>query len=107
VETAYPKPYSKPTEHILALTSAKLSNTLCVMFSTRQAAKQLGLGAKTLSHYIATKKIPAPRILKVGSASLHAWTEEDIERVRRLLPKIANGRKTRHLKQRQKKKPNK
>ncbi|HWZ43432.1 MAG TPA: hypothetical protein VNW97_08130 [Candidatus Saccharimonadales bacterium] len=36
--------------------------------------------------------------MKVGSASLHGWTEEDIERVRALLPKIANGRKTRYSK---------
>lgn len=74
------------------------------MLSTRQAAKMLGLGAKTLSHYIAVGKVPAPTILKVGSASLHAWSEEDIERVRQLLPKIANGRKTRWKKQSAKKK---
>jgi predicted DNA-binding transcriptional regulator AlpA len=72
------------------------------MFSTRQAAARLGLDAKTLSRYIAAKKVPAPKILNVGSASLHGWTEEDIERVRALLPKIANGRKTRYQKQRKK-----
>jgi len=72
------------------------------MFSTRQAAKKLGLDAKTLSRYISAGKVPAPKILKVGSASLHGWTEEDIERVRALLPKIANGRKTRYQKQRKK-----
>lgn len=68
------------------------------MFSTRQAAAKLGLDPKTLSRYIAAKKVPAPTILNVGSASLHGWTEEDIERVRALLPKIANGRKTRYSK---------
>jgi hypothetical protein len=68
------------------------------MFSTRQAAAKLGLDAKTLSRYIAAKKVPAPKILNVGSASLHGWTEEDIERVRALLPKIKNGRKTRYSK---------
>ena len=72
------------------------------MFSTRQAAAKLGLDAKTLSRYIAAKKVPAPQILHVGSASLHGWTEEDIERVRALLPKIANGRKTRYQKLREK-----
>jgi predicted DNA-binding transcriptional regulator AlpA len=70
------------------------------MFSTRQAAAKLGLDAKTLSRYIAAGKVPAPKILTVGSASLHGWTEEDIERVRALLPKIANGRKTRYQKKR-------
>jgi predicted DNA-binding transcriptional regulator AlpA len=69
------------------------------MYSTRQAAKKLGLGAKTLSRYIELGKVPAPKILKVGSASLHAWTDDDIENVRQLLPKIANGRKTRYQKQ--------
>lgn len=68
------------------------------MLSTREAARKLGLDPKTLSRYIAVGKVPAPQILKVGSASLHAWTEEDIERVRKLLPKIANGRKTRYKK---------
>lgn len=68
------------------------------MISTREAAKKLGLDPKTLSRYIAVGKVPAPTILKVGSASLHAWTEEEIERVRKLLPKIANGRKTRYKK---------
>jgi hypothetical protein len=72
------------------------------MFSTRQAAAKLGLDAKTLSRYIAAGKVPAPKILNVGSASLHGWTEEDIERVRALLPKIANGRKTRYQKKRKK-----
>jgi predicted DNA-binding transcriptional regulator AlpA len=70
------------------------------MFSTRQAAAKLGLDAKTLSRYIAAKKVPAPKILNVGSASLHGWTEEDIEQVRALLPRIKKGRKNRYQKQR-------
>jgi predicted DNA-binding transcriptional regulator AlpA len=69
------------------------------MYSTRQAAAKLGLTPKTLSRYIAAGKVPAPQIMKVGSASLHGWTDTDIERVRALLPKIANGRKTRYKKQ--------
>src|SRR5215831_19118863 len=74
--------------------------THCVyMFTTRQAAKKLGLGAKTLSHYIAVKKVPPPQIIKVGSYVVHSWTEAEIEHVRQLLPKIANGRKTRYKKQ--------
>ena len=75
------------------------------MISTTQAAKRLGLDPKTLSRYIAAKKLPAPKIFNVGSATLHGWTEEDIELVRNLLPKIANGRKTRYQKLREKQKP--
>jgi predicted DNA-binding transcriptional regulator AlpA len=74
------------------------------VISTRQAAKRLGIHPDTLSHYIAVGKLPAPTILDVGTTKLHAWTEEEIERARQLLPKIANGRKTRYSKLREKQK---
>lgn len=72
------------------------------IISTRQAAKRLGLHFDTLSRYVATGKLPAPTILEVGSRTVHAWTDEEIETVRKLLPKIANGRKTRYQKVREK-----
>jgi predicted site-specific integrase-resolvase len=68
------------------------------ILSTTQAARRLGIDPMTLSRYIRAKKVPAPKILEVGKGSLHAWTEEEIEHVRKLLPKIANGRKTRYQK---------
>ncbi len=68
-------------------------------FSTRQAAKRLGLTHATLSRYIAAGKIPAPKTASSGGMTIHFWTEAQIEQVRKLLPKIANGRKTRHQKQ--------
>ena len=68
--------------------------------STRQAAKKLGVDAATLSRYISAGKIPAPQIIEIGGNPVHSWTDEDIERVRKLLPKIANGRKTRWQRQR-------
>jgi predicted DNA-binding transcriptional regulator AlpA len=74
------------------------------MITTRQAAKKLGIGAKTLSNYIAVKKVPAPQVIKLGKFVVHAWTEAEIEHVRQLLPKIANGRKTRYSKLREKQK---
>lgn len=64
--------------------------------STTQAARKLGIDPMTLSRYIRDKKVPAPTILQVGKGQLHVWTEEEIEHVRKLLPKIANGRKTRY-----------
>ena len=65
-------------------------------FSSRQAAKMLGIGSSTLSRYIIAGKIPAPKIVQVGGLSVHAWTEQEIEQVRKLLPKIEDGRTTRH-----------
>jgi predicted transcriptional regulator len=67
-------------------------------FTTRQAAKKLGISAAALSRYISRKKIPGPAVMEVGGFRVHSWTDEDIERLRKLLPKIANGRKTRHQK---------
>jgi hypothetical protein len=70
--------------------------------STREAAQQLGISFASMNRYIAGKKIPLPPLVKVGGVTVRLWSQQDIERVRVLLPKIANGRKTRHQKQRKK-----
>jgi len=44
-------------------------------------------------------KAGALAAVKVGGSILRARPEEEIEHVRKLLPKIANGRKTRYKKQ--------
>jgi DNA-binding transcriptional MerR regulator len=69
-----------------------------VTYSTRQVAKRLGITDVALGHYIKVGKIPAPKIMAVGNRNVHAWSEVEIEHVRKLLPKIANGRKTRYKK---------
>src|SRR6266852_3280748 len=73
--------------------------------STTQAAKKLGIHTDTLAHYVEAGKVPAPEIVEVGKRIVHMWTEEEVEHVRKLLPKIANGRKTRYQKLREKQKP--
>jgi excisionase family DNA binding protein len=67
-------------------------------YSTREAAKKLGLSLLSIQRYIAAGKIPAPPVLNVGGGKLRIWTDQEIEHVRELLPKIANGRKTRYSK---------
>ena len=69
-------------------------------FSTRQAAKKLGVGVTTLARYVEQGKIPSPKKVYLGGFQVHVWTIEEIKHVRQLLPKIANGRKTRWQKQR-------
>jgi len=71
-------------------------------YSSAEAAKKLGLSPSGLSKYIRLGKVPGPDSVKTGSFVIHAWTDEDIEQVRKLLPKIANGRKTRYQKLREK-----
>lgn len=72
--------------------------------STRQAAKLLGLSHAALVRYMASGKIPAPKAIQFGKFKAHLWTEAEIEHVRQLLPRIANGRKTRYQKLREKQK---
>jgi len=68
------------------------------VFSTREAAKKLGITAAALSKYLAAKKVPRPKVAHLGATRVHAWTESELESVRKILPKIANGRKTRYKK---------
>jgi|HubBroStandDraft_6_1064221.scaffolds.fasta_scaffold1250286_1 hypothetical protein len=63
--------------------------------STREAARALGIHHITLQRYVLTKKVPAPGLQKVGGVRVRLWSTEDIEGVRKVLPKIANGRRHR------------
>lgn len=74
------------------------------LYSTTQAAKRLGIAPKTLSRYVAEHKVPAPKFMESGQSTYHVWTESEVEELRKLLPKIANGRKTRWQRQREKEK---
>jgi excisionase family DNA binding protein len=69
-------------------------------YSTREAAQKLGLDWRTIQRYIAEEKIPAPPVERIGGGKYRAWSDKDIESVGKLLPKIANGRKTRWQRQR-------
>lgn len=71
-------------------------------YSTREAAKKLGLSHNALAVYVRRGKVPAPEEVRYGGNIVHIWTDEQIEHVRKLLPKIANGRKTRYQKLREK-----
>jgi hypothetical protein len=75
-------------------------------YSTREAAKELGIPYTTLATYLSVGKVPSPKTEITGTRT-QIWTEEEIEDLRKLLPKIANGRKTRHKKQSARAKPKK
>jgi hypothetical protein len=66
--------------------------------STRETAKELEMHAITLHRHILAKKVPAPEIQMIGGVRIRLWSQKDIDRVRKLLPKIANGRKKRSKK---------
>jgi DNA-binding transcriptional MerR regulator len=66
-------------------------------YSTAEAAKQLKINRVTLQRYIAKKLVPVPALRRVGGSRFREWTSEDIERVRRAIPKIKNGRRKRKI----------
>jgi predicted DNA-binding transcriptional regulator AlpA len=72
--------------------------------STEQVAEVVGLNSATLSRYIKSGKITAPTETMVGRIRMRLWSESDIRRLKETLPKIANGRKTRYQKLREKQK---
>ncbi|MGB9123875.1 MAG: hypothetical protein WCE73_24885 [Candidatus Angelobacter sp.] len=55
-----------------------------------------------MAKYLADGKLLPPETIKVGKKIVRMWTDAEIEHVRQLLPKIANGRKTRYSKLREK-----
>ena len=62
-------------------------------YSTKETAKKLNIHVVTLQGYIKAGKITAPRLQKLGKIKARLWSARDIERVRKQLPKIANGRR--------------
>jgi predicted DNA-binding transcriptional regulator AlpA len=72
------------------------------VYSNVGAARELGLTPAAITNYIKAGKIPKPKMME--GAHRYIWTEQEVEHVRQLLPKIANGRKTRWQKAREKQK---
>ncbi len=58
----------------------------------------LGIHPITLQRYIGKGVISAPALRTLGGGQFREWTNRDIERVRKQLPKIKNGRRKRKKK---------
>lgn len=62
-------------------------------YTTREAAEKLGIDRVTLQRYIAKGLISVPAVRSLGGGKFREWTDRDVERVRKQLPKIRNGRR--------------
>ena len=67
-------------------------------YSTREAARKLEISLISLQRYMAAGKVSAPKTRRIGGALVRPWSARDIERVRKQLPKIKNGRRKRKKK---------
>lgn len=54
-------------------------------YTTNEAAGKLGVHRVTLQRWIAAKKIPAPKVQRVGVLSFRLWKDQDIERARKVV----------------------
>ncbi len=58
----------------------------------------------TLNRHIAAGKVRVPKVKLVSGLAKRVWTDRDIERVRKQLPKIANGRRKENKRKKARKK---
>jgi DNA-binding transcriptional MerR regulator len=62
-------------------------------YSTREVARKLGIDRVTLQRYIAKKLLSVPAVKLLGGGQFREWADRDVERVRKQLSEIRNGRK--------------
>jgi predicted site-specific integrase-resolvase len=62
-------------------------------FSTRQAAKKLGVTILTVQRHIAAGTIKPPPVVEVGTIRVRLWNARDIEKARKVLAGVKPGRK--------------
>jgi excisionase family DNA binding protein len=56
-------------------------------YSTREAAKKLGVTLMTVQRYIKARKITAPKLQYAGGVRIRLWNAADIEKARRQMKK--------------------
>lgn len=64
-------------------------------YTTREAAKQIGVSRQTLQTWIAAGEIDAPKPIGVGNATLRLWTKADVGRIRKFKGTLKRGPKSR------------
>ena len=62
-------------------------------FSTREAAKKLGVTLLTLQRHVSAKTVDPPPLQKVGGVTVRLWTNREIEKAGKVLACIKPGRK--------------
>jgi hypothetical protein len=62
------------------------------LYNTREAARRMGIGHRTLNRWILLGRIKASQGVPIGGGrTLHLWTLEDIERGREIKKHLKPG----------------
>ncbi len=62
-------------------------------YSTREAAKKLGVTILTLQRHVKAKTFDAPPLRKIGGVRVRLWRDRDVTRARKALSGVKRGRK--------------
>lgn len=68
-------------------------------YSTREAAKHLGVSMATINRYILARTIPVPPLTRVGGVTVRLWSDKDIAKAKAIVNDFTDGRRTRHRKE--------
>ena len=65
-------------------------------YSTREAAKLLGVSMATINRYIVAETVPVPPLTRVGGVTVRLWSDKDIAKAKAIVAEFTDGRRTRH-----------
>ena len=67
------------------------------MYSTREAAELVGISFRSLTRWIAERKIKAPALQTLGTVKARVWAEKDIKTLKKAVSRVRykskNGRR--------------
>jgi hypothetical protein len=73
-------------------------------YTTREVAKEIGVGHQTLLRWLYAKQLAEPERMKYGGQNLRLWTKDDLKRARKYKVEGAAKRQSRKGTRRPKKK---
>ena len=57
-------------------------------YSTREAARAIGMPWITLQRWVGDNRIKAPKLTTVGGVKVRLWSAADVARIKKQLPKL-------------------
>jgi DNA-binding transcriptional MerR regulator len=77
----------------VATSNAKVQIVSLELYTTVQVAKMTKIPRATLQHWIATRKIAAPRVKLLKGKAVRLWSQAQIEKARELKGTLKPGPK--------------
>jgi excisionase family DNA binding protein len=72
-------------------TNTQIEPVATKRFATGEAAEQIGISRQTLQQWIASRRVKAPKAIKMGRLSVRLWTKAEIHRARQFKGTLKRG----------------